>query len=128
MRTLISVPGNWTLKDTYYFPLGQFPWMRVNDQKQKPPAMRDYQDKIAIMAREQIETGEAYGKLEGDLMVVITYYTPKPKGDQTNNGKCIEDALNRIAYHDDKQNRQVIILEETADTASTKVEIYTKVN
>ncbi|HEY9792124.1 MAG TPA: RusA family crossover junction endodeoxyribonuclease [Candidatus Obscuribacterales bacterium] len=121
---LVNVPGEWDLVDTYHFQLGQEPWKRHTKTGRKPIPMRNYQAFIADLAREHVQTGECLGKLEGNLMVIFTFYTPKPRGDQTNNAKSIEDALNRIAWIDDKQNRQVLILEESAETEMTKVEIY----
>lgn len=106
---LFEILGDWKPVAEYFFPWGQEPWSRVNPHtKRNLQSLTEYKKVIADLAREQNQPKAPQGQ---QTLMVIRYYVHKSRGDQTNNAKAIEDGLNRIAYHDDKQNRQVVILE-----------------
>ena len=65
-----------------------------------PIKTRTFEAMIAEAAREQMGDMKP---LEGDLKVSMYFHARKHRGDLSNCIKSIEDALNRIAYVDDKQ-------------------------
>lgn len=64
-----------------------------------------YVTKEALEFKQRVrEAARHFEKLEGDVELSFTWYAKKKgRGDLDNKFKCILDALNGIAYDDDKQ-------------------------
>lgn len=66
---------------------------------------RKWVTKEALEFKERVrDAASRFKKIEGDVYLSFTWYAKKKgRGDLDNKFKCILDALNGIAYDDDKQ-------------------------
>ena len=130
-RIIFELDGEWEKKDIYHFPIGPRPWQRVTKYGGKLPRTRSYQQIIAEIAREKIDSGETETR-KGRLALVIICHTRKFSSDLDNCLKNILDALNRIAWIDDKQIDalcvQRILKPDRLGEDHTELRIYEAVN
>lgn len=69
-----------------------------NGRTYTPQKTRDYEEAVGMFARQYFKQS-----LEGDLEVNMTFYVKGRRGDCDNLQKSLLDALNGIAWIDDRQ-------------------------
>ncbi|MBY0545847.1 MAG: RusA family crossover junction endodeoxyribonuclease [Candidatus Obscuribacterales bacterium] len=88
------------LDQDYNMPLGPQPWQRINPKSgQNQLKTRRYEEIVATLAEEE----EYKRNLHPRLSLEVLFLSTKKVGDLSNCIKSLEDALNRISYHDDRQ-------------------------
>jgi crossover junction endodeoxyribonuclease RusA len=63
---------------------------------------RDYKDIVRLIA-----TRQGVEPVSGPVALTVTVYRPRKSGDLDNRLKVLLDALGGVAYHDDKQVREL---------------------
>lgn len=84
-----------------YPPTANLYWRVIRGRPVKSKAARDYQTKVALLARAAL--GPGVRPLTGELKVSVNVYRPRRLGDLDNTLKVLLDALRGIAYEDDSQ-------------------------
>lgn len=70
-------------------------------------AGRSYKELVAVLARNQMREQRAKTIRGQDAEMAVFWFRRRKVGDATNRQKALEDALNTIAYDDDKQLARV---------------------
>jgi len=73
-------------------------WRVWNGRAVKGKEARDYQALIKVLAH-----NAGMRPVEGEVAMTVTWFRARRAGDLSNRIKVLEDALNGIAYVDDKQ-------------------------
>lgn len=73
-------------------------WRNFNGRMVISDEARAYKDEVMYTC-----LGQSVEMLEGDISLTIKIYRPRKSGDLDNRIKCLQDALNGVAYRDDSQ-------------------------
>lgn len=90
-------------------------WRRAGRHIHKSAEAKAYQEAVAWLAH-------GVQPLQGEVAVHLAWYRPAKRGDLDNRIKVILDALNGVAYEDDKQIVK-IIAERHDDKHEPRVEV-----
>ncbi len=84
-----------------YPPTSNLYWRVWRGHPVKSPAAREYQRKVALLAK--LAMGPGVKPMEGPVRVDVSVYRPRKIGDLDNTLKVLLDALRGIVYVDDSQ-------------------------
>jgi crossover junction endodeoxyribonuclease RusA len=79
-------------------------WRTFRGRAVKSAEARAYRQLVAVLA-----TTHRLEPLRGDLDVTLTWYRQARRGDLDNRAKAILDALNGLAWGDDRQIRRLLL-------------------
>jgi len=93
-------------------------WKPWRNRLVKTTKAKNFAKQVAAMAKQQ-----GAERLDGRLHVCVTLYRPRRIGDWDGPIKCLMDALNGIAWEDDKQIKAAMVFVED-DKVNPRTEIY----